>query len=305
MDHATIALQPLTGSLQTQTDNELSLREATAASQPPTDPPQMQTANELSLREATVAPQPLTGPAQTHSGNKPLLTHSTRVNVGVVTKRQLRRIIHRHKKDMSELKVSIQSLTLAMQMFEDRVITRILKGMKSQGDPSSHNIGEDDVDADDGQHDEATIHFHDDVLGHDGDDVVAADVTLQSDDAKGVHVPQADSVIDAFVGGEGDLHSLVAKGVHISEDDSVIDAFTGGERDLQSLVVEGQHLLESYAVVEAAEGGDGNLALVQAERDHILQSTPEASGTRLLSAESDVLHCAALILDPTEQAWSN
>ncbi|EOX94993.1 60S acidic ribosomal protein family [Theobroma cacao] len=33
------------------------------------------------------------------------------------------------------------------------------------------------------------IHIHDDVVGRDGDDVVAGDVTLQSDDAEGVHVP--------------------------------------------------------------------------------------------------------------------
>ncbi|EOY16474.1 Uncharacterized protein TCM_035241 [Theobroma cacao] len=177
------------------------------------------------LDHTTTTLQPLTSPPQTHTTNEPSLTHLTRVNDGVVTKRQLRRIMHRHKKDMSELKASIQSLTLAMQTFEDRVVAHILEGLKSQltdfpiylvlyGGPSSHNVGDDNDDADDGQHDEATVHINDDVVGRDGDDAMAGDVTLQSDDAERVHVPQVDSVIDASAGGEGDLHSFVAEGVH-------------------------------------------------------------------------------------------
>ncbi|EOY30974.1 Uncharacterized protein TCM_038014 [Theobroma cacao] len=131
--------------------------------------------SEKSLDHATTTPQPSIGPFQTHSANEESLTHSTRVNDGVVTKGQLQRIMHRYKKDMSELKASIQSLTLTMQTSEDRVIARILDDLKSQvllwGDPSSHGAGKDLDDADDGHHDEPGVHIHDDITGAEGDPV--------------------------------------------------------------------------------------------------------------------------------------
>ncbi|EOY13839.1 Uncharacterized protein TCM_032496 [Theobroma cacao] len=133
--------------------------------------------------------------------NRKVLTHSTRVNDGVVTKRQLRRIMRRHKKDMLELKASIESLTLAMQI-------------------EHHD------DADDVQHDEPGAHIHHDVINADGEnvphvddvlnDVVATDVTLQLVDAEGDHVLEVDAVVEVVEGRDGNLASVHAKGDHIS-----------------------------------------------------------------------------------------
>ncbi|EOY20447.1 Uncharacterized protein TCM_046044 [Theobroma cacao] len=160
------------------------------------------------LTEVMTAPQPSTDSAQTHNANKPLLTHSTRVNDSVVTKRQLRRIMRKHKKDMLVLKASIQSLTLAMQTFKDRIIGRILGSLKSQGGALAHSNGEHHDDANDQQHNELGVHIYHDVIGVDKknvthvndvlDDAMVGDVTLQSVDAEGDHVPQANTVVNAF-----------------------------------------------------------------------------------------------------------
>ncbi|XP_017972538.1 PREDICTED: uncharacterized protein LOC108661154 [Theobroma cacao] len=166
---------------------------------------------------------------------------------------------------MLELKASIQSLTLAMQMFEDCIVGRILDDLKSR-------------------HDELGVHIHHDVIGADGENVthvddvlnddVAKDVNLQLVDAEGDHVPQADAVVDASARGEGDLHSVETEGDHVPQDD---------------------------AVVEVATRGDGNLASIQAEGNYVPHSTLEGSASRLSSPElSDVHHHEAFILNPTE-----
>ncbi|EOY26308.1 Uncharacterized protein TCM_027788 [Theobroma cacao] len=117
--------------------------------------------------------------------------------------------MRKHEKDMLELKASIQSLSVAMQTIEDRIVGRILDGLKSQGGPS-HGASLEHDDADDGQHHELGVDIDDDVLGADGehethvDDVVeeavAVDVTFQSDDAEGEHLPPADAFVDAVAG---------------------------------------------------------------------------------------------------------
>ncbi|EOX98779.1 Uncharacterized protein TCM_007472 [Theobroma cacao] len=114
--------------------------------------------------------------------------------------------MRKHEKDMLKLKVSIQSLSVAMHTIEDRIVGWILDGLKSQGGPS-HGAGLEHDDADDGQHHEPGVDIDDDVLGADGehvthvDDVIeeamAVDVTLQSNDAEGKHLPPADAFIDA------------------------------------------------------------------------------------------------------------
>ncbi|EOY26056.1 Uncharacterized protein TCM_027448 [Theobroma cacao] len=83
-----------------------------------------------------------------------------------------------HRRDMLELKASIQSLKDAIWTFEDRITGRILKDMILQGGASSH---------------------------HDGD------VTLQSVNAEANHVLQANVVVDAATEVDGTLNQLKLK----------------------------------------------------------------------------------------------
>ncbi|EOY33293.1 Uncharacterized protein TCM_041242 [Theobroma cacao] len=102
------------------------------APEPPTDLSQMQSGNNPSYAKVTTGLEAQIGPAPPQIGNQPPLTQSRTVNDGAVTTRQLRWIMRKHEKDMLELKASIQSLSVAMQTIEDRIVGRILDGLKSQ-----------------------------------------------------------------------------------------------------------------------------------------------------------------------------
>ncbi|EOY19247.1 Uncharacterized protein TCM_044253 [Theobroma cacao] len=209
LDHGSTASEPPTGHPQMQSGNDLSFAKATTGPEAPISPTQPQTANEPTYAKATTGPEAPIGPTPSQTANEPLLTQSRTVNDGAVTTRQLRGIMRKHEKDMLELKASIQSLSVEMQTIEDRIVGRILDDLKSQGGPS-HGAGLEHDNADDGQHHEPGVDIDDDVLGVDGehvthvDDVVeeavAVDVTLQSDDAKGEHLPPTDAFIDAAAG---------------------------------------------------------------------------------------------------------
>ncbi|EOX93417.1 Uncharacterized protein TCM_002293 [Theobroma cacao] len=183
--------------------------EVTTGPQAPISLAQPQTANEPTFTKTMTGPEAPISPAQLQTANELTLTQLRTVNDGAVTTRQLRRIMGKHEKDMLELKASIQSLSVAMQTIEDRIVGRILDGLKSQGGPS-HDAGLEHDDADDGQHHEPGVDIDDDVLGADGehvthvDDVVkeavAVDVTLQSNDVEGEHIPSTDAFIDAAAG---------------------------------------------------------------------------------------------------------
>ncbi|EOY02754.1 Uncharacterized protein TCM_017152 [Theobroma cacao] len=100
---------------------------------------------------------------------------------------------------MLEVKASIQSLSLAMQTLEDRIVAQILDGLKSQHD-----------DADDGQHHEPDVDIDDDVLGVDGE-----------------HITHIDDVVDASAGGDGEPDSVVAERKHFLPTDAFVDAAVG------------------------------------------------------------------------------
>ncbi|WRX26833.1 Ulp1 protease family [Theobroma cacao] len=232
--------------------------------------------SEQLLDHAPTAPEPPTSPPQTQNGNDPLLTQSRTVNDGAVTTPQLRWIMRKHEKEMLELKASIQSLSVAMHMLEDRIIGRILDDLKSQGGPFDGASLEHD-DADDGQHHEPSVDIDDDVLGADGkhvthvddvvDEVVAVDVTLQSDDAEGEDVPLPESIFDASARGDGEHDSVVA--------------------------IEREHLPPADAFIVAAIG---DIVLYRG-------STPNAIEIRSSSPESPAVHHgAAEISNPTERA---
>ncbi|EOY26758.1 Uncharacterized protein TCM_028723 [Theobroma cacao] len=186
--------------------SEQPLDHGLAAPKPPTGPPQTQSGYDPLFTKKTIGPQAQISPAQPQTANEPMLTQSRIVNDEAVTTRQLRRIMRKHEKEMLELKTSIQSLSVAMQALEDRIVGRILDGLKSQGS-ASQGAGLKHDDANDGQHHEPGVDIDDDVLGANGehithvDDVVekavAVDVTLQSDDAEGEHLPPTDAFVDA------------------------------------------------------------------------------------------------------------
>ncbi|XP_017970359.1 PREDICTED: uncharacterized protein LOC18608286 [Theobroma cacao] len=117
---------------QPQTANEPAFMETTTGPEASISLAPSQTANERTYAEATTGPEASIGQAPPQTTNEPLLTQSRIVNVGAVTTRQLRQIIRKHEKDMLELKVSIQSLSVAMHTIEDRIVGWILDGLKSQ-----------------------------------------------------------------------------------------------------------------------------------------------------------------------------
>ncbi|XP_017976472.1 PREDICTED: uncharacterized protein LOC108661986 [Theobroma cacao] len=152
--------------------------------EPPTGPSQMQSANDPSFTEATTGPQAPIGPAQPQTANEPAFTEA-----------------------MTGPKAPIGptppgSGLIGFWSLEGQDICII--GGPSNGAGLKHD------DADVGQHHEPGVDIDDDVLGADGEhvthvhdiveEVVAVDVTFQSTDAEGEHLPPVDAFVDAAAG---------------------------------------------------------------------------------------------------------
>ncbi|EOY16795.1 Uncharacterized protein TCM_035676 [Theobroma cacao] len=114
------------------------------------------------------------------------LSKMRKVNDGVITVHQLRWVMRKHRRDMLELKGSIQSLKDAIQTLEDRIIGQIL-----DGGPSSHHDGS--------QHDYANDR-QDDELGVDDQEIDHDMVGIEGD-----NVTHTDEGLDENVEGDGNL----------------------------------------------------------------------------------------------------
>ncbi|EOX99729.1 Uncharacterized protein TCM_008590 [Theobroma cacao] len=175
------------------------LDHATIAPQPPRGHFQTYSANEPSLMEGTTTPQRSIGPAQPHSANEPPI-----------------RILNEKLSDFE--RYTGRKLIVVRMHFRysenDTVASRCSEKLSVfwVGDASLRDIGDDHEDADDGQRDKLSVHIHHDVIAIDEEnvtyvnDAVVGDVTFQSDDAEEDHVLETDSIIDASLGGKGDLH---------------------------------------------------------------------------------------------------
>ncbi|EOY13961.1 Uncharacterized protein TCM_032890 [Theobroma cacao] len=155
--------------------------------------------SEQPLTEATIAPQPPTGLAQPHNANEP-------------------------------------SIRIVLITFEDRIVDRILNGLKLQGCASSHHDGELHDNADDEQHDE----------------------------------PSANATIDASIEGERDLHLVEAKGDHVLEANAVVAA--GGDKHLALVQAERDHVPQS--TLEGNTSRLSSLELSDVHRPQALISDP-------------------------------
>ncbi|EOY03445.1 Uncharacterized protein TCM_018517 [Theobroma cacao] len=173
----------------------------------------------------TIAPQPPKGPTQTHNANNPSLDHAT---TAPQPPRGLPQMHNANNQSLREWMIAPQPPIDPAQPHNDN---------EPPCGPSSHDANKDHDDADDGQHDEPSVHIHDDVVGADGDpipeanpnDAVAGDMTLQSNDAEVDPVPKADLIIDASTEGEGDFHSVMAEGKHLPQADALVEAAAGGD----------------------------------------------------------------------------
>ncbi|WRX16638.1 Ulp1 protease family [Theobroma cacao] len=240
LNHGSAALEPPTDPqtpidpAQPQTVNEQTFTKATIGPQAQIGPAPLQTANEPSFAKATTSPLAPICPAAPQTANELpdicIIVSYYRVSLSVsqhftcyswrVTTfcllslgcHKVYLVIH----GVSQHFTCLHGVSQHFARYLWRVTKFILLCMTCHnillvlhGGPS-HSVGLEHDDADDGQHHEPGVDIDDDVFGVDGehvthvDDVieeaVAVDVTLQSDDAEGEHLPPVDAFVDAAAG---------------------------------------------------------------------------------------------------------
>ncbi|WRX12609.1 Ulp1 protease family [Theobroma cacao] len=190
--------------------------------------------SEQPLDHGPAAPEPPIGPPQTQSGNDPSTQKRRQVHKHRSVRLHRRQLTSRCFWSLAGQDICIIvsycrvnfSVSQYFTCYSWRVTTFDLICM---GDPS-HDAGLKHDDADDGQHHEPGVDIDDDVLGANGEHVthvddiveetVAMDVTLQSNDAEGEHLPPTDAFLDAAAGAIVLYHGSTPDAVEIRSSSS-------------------------------------------------------------------------------------